>query len=340
MSESDPRLPPPPEHDAPEGKPRLLEQVRAAIRARHYSIRTEEAYVSWIRRYILFHDKRHPRDLGKLEVNAFLSHLAVRERVASSTQNQALSALLFLYREVLDLPFPDLDLDRLVRARKPERLPTVLTRPEVKSILEQMDGVPRLVATLLYGTGMRLLEALRLRVKDIDFVNALVVVRDGKGAKDRITMLPASLKEQLKTHLLTVRRVYDEDRKAGIGPVHLADALDRKYPGAGTEWGWQWVFPAAALSLDPRGGATRRHHLHEVVLQKAVRRALREAGVARPASCHTLRHSFATHLLEDGHDIRTIQELLGHRDVSTTMIYTHVLNRAGGRGVVSPLDRL
>ena len=325
---------------SPESPPRLLDPLRDALRARHYSLRTEQAYVSWARRFILFHGKRHPKEMGEEEINRFLTHLAVEDQVSASTQTQALSALLFLYREVLKLPFPDLDPARLVRARQPEKLPSVLTRAEVKALLDRMEGVPRLVATLLYGTGMRLLEGLRLRVKDVDFTRSLLVVHEGKGAKDRVTMLPASLKEPLRTQLLEARRLYDADRRARVAPVHVPDALERKYPGIGTQWPWQWVFPAASLSTDPRGGAKRRHHLHETVLQKAVRKAFAESGITRPASCHTLRHSFATHLLEDGHDIRTIQELLGHRDVSTTMIYTHVLNRAGGRGIQSPLDRL
>jgi integron integrase len=318
--------------------PRLLDRLRDAIRVRHYSIRTEEAYAQWVRRFILFHNKRHPSAMGAEEVNAFLTHLAVEGHVAASTQAQALSALLFLYRHVLDDQLPWLG--DLVRARKPRRLPVVLTREEVRAILGRLDGPPRLVASLLYGAGLRLMEGLRLRVKDLDTVARLIVVRGGKGDKDRRTMLPPSLIEPLQEHLRRVRRIHQSDLEEGYGRVWLPHALERKYMEANREWSWQYVFPAANRSRDPRDGAVRRHHLDETTVQKAVRGALRVAGIARAASCHTFRHSFATHLLEDGYDIRTIQELLGHSDVKTTMIYTHVLNQTGGRGVRSPLERL
>jgi len=318
--------------------PRLLDRVREAVRTRHYSRRTEEAYVGWIRRYILHHGKTHPAAMGADEVNAFLTHLAVQERVSASTQSQALSALVFLYRHVLDDPLPWLE--DVVRAVRPRRLPVVLSREEVGLLLGAMEGVPRLVASVLYGGGLRLLEALRLRVKDVDFAANLLVVRDGKGAKDRRTMLAASLREPLRAQIDVVRRTHRSDVAAGAAEVWLPDALERKYPGAGRELAWQYVFPAARLSVDPRSGARRRHHLDESAVQRAVKGALRGAGIDRLAGCHTLRHSFATHLLEDGYDIRTIQELLGHADVKTTMIYTHVLQQAGGRGVRSPLDGL
>ena len=308
-----------------------------ALRAKHYSLRTERAYVDWARRYVLFHGKRHPAELGPLHVNRFLTHLAVQGKVAASTQNQALSALLFLYGEVLRMPLPREG--ELVRARKPRRLPTVLTREEVHRLLTHLDGPYKIAATLLYGAGLRLLEALRLRVKDVDFGLGQLVVRDGKGQKDRVTMLPDAVRGTLALHLSDVRRLHARDLAEGNGRVWLPDAFGRKDPGAATLWSWQWVFPAASLSRDPRSGALLRHHLHESLLQRAVHNAVVAAGLAKPASCHTLRHSFATHLLEDGYDIRTIQELLGHSDVSTTMVYTHVLNKSGGRGVRSPLDR-
>jgi len=312
--------------------------MRFALRAKHYSIRTERAYVDWARRYILFHEKRHPAELGPDHVNRFLTHLAVQRKVAASTQNQALAALLFLYGEVLRMPLPDTG--GLVRARKPHRLPAVLTRQEVTRVLMRLDGPPKIAATLLYGAGLRLLEVLRLRVKDVDFGLGQILVRDGKGQKDRVTMLPDAARGALKLHLEEVRRVHSRDLAAGHGRVLLPHALDRKNADAATLWGWQWVFPAATRSRDPRSGVERRHHLHETILQRAVHNAVVAAGIYKTASCHTLRHSFATHLLEDGYDIRTIQELLGHRDVSTTMIYTHVLNKSGGRGVLSPLDRM
>ena len=314
---------------------KLLDRVRAALRTRHYSLRTEESYVAWVKRFVLFHGKRHPDTMGGPEINAFLSSLATDGRVAASTQNQALSALLFLNRHVLEKPFPEMP--ALVRARRPARLPVVLTRDEVRRVLARLGGEPRLVATLLYGSGLRLTEALRLRVKDLDLSRNEILVRDGKGQKDRITMLPAALKPDLAAYLKTVRARHDAELARGGGDVHLPDAIRIKYPGAAKSWAWQYVFPAGRESADPRSGEFRRHHLPETAVQRAVKRAVEGADVAKLASCHTLRHSFATHLLESGYDIRTIQELLGHRDVATTMIYTHVLN-TGGRGVRSPLD--
>jgi integron integrase len=317
--------------------PRLLDRVRHALRARHASRKTEKAYVAWIRRYILFHDKRHPTEMGAPEVSKFLTSLAVDGNVAASTQNQALSALIFLYRHVLeqDLPW----LDDVVRAKRPERLPVVLTRDEVRVIIHTLRGPPRLMAVLLYGAGLRLLECARLRVKDVDFATNQIVVRGGKGDKDRVTMLPAAARDDLGRHLEAVREQHQADLRQDAGWVELPGALARKYPHAGREWGWQWVFPATRLYVERATGQRRRHHLHESVLQRAVKHAVRRTGLAKPATSHTFRHSFATHLLEDGHDIRTVQELLGHRDVSTTMIYTHVLNR-GPAAVRSPADRL
>ncbi|MEK7329945.1 MAG: integron integrase, partial [Candidatus Eisenbacteria bacterium] len=312
---------------APE--PRLLDRLREAIHVRHYSRRTEKAYVGWVRRFVLFHDKRHPREMGKAEVGGFLSHLATQGCVSASTQNQALSALLFLYAQVLN---QDIGwLDELVRAKRPARVPVVLTREEVRAVLAQLKGTERLMASLLYGAGLRLLECCRLRVKDIELERGEIVVRDGKGAHDRMTMLPVRLVPALAAQLERVRAQHARDFTAGTGSVELPLALERKYPRAPYEIGWQWVFPATRFYTDSASGRRRRHHLHESVLQRAMREAVRRAGIPKPASCHTLRHSFATHLLENGYDIRTIQELLGHRDVSTTMIYTHVLNR-GGRG--------
>jgi integron integrase len=329
---------------APPGQPRLLDRVRQAIRARHYSLRTEEAYVGWIRRYILFHHKRHPSEMGATEINAFVTHLAVDGPVGASTQTQALSALLFLYRHVLNTPLPDLD--TVIRAKRPGRLPTVLTRAEVRRVVGRMEGTPKLIATLLYGTGLRLLECLRLRVKDLEFGNNRIVVRDTKGGEDRVVPLPVVVRAALPTWLSRVKRMHEKDLADGFGSVHLPDAIARKFPGADREWGWQYVFPGEHRSRDPRGKESpgepqpeRRHHLHETVVQRALRRAVLDVGISRRVSCHTFRHSFATHLLEEGYDIRTIQELLGHKDVKTTMIYTHVLNRAG-RGVRSPADIL
>lgn len=326
----------PSDNQAALNPPRLLDQVREAIRLRHYSIRTEQAYTDWIRRFILFHGKRHPREMGAAEVERFLTHLAVEGRVAASTQNQALSALLFLYRTVLkvDLPW----LGEMTRAKRPGRLPVVLTVEEVRRVLARIDGQQGLMADLLYGAGLRLLECVRLRVKDLDFEMRQITVRDGKGEKDRMTMLPQSVLEPLRAHLEKVKVLHAHDLEEGFGEVYLPYALDRKYPDASREWGWQYVFPAAGRSVDPRSGKERRHHVDEQTLQRAMKKAVRAAGLTKPASCHTLRHSFATHLLQSGYDIRTVQELLGHQDVATTMIYTHVLNR-GGSGVISPLDR-
>ena len=317
--------------------PRLLDRVREANRLRHGSRSTEKSYIAWIRRYIVFHGKRHPAEMGAPEVAQFLSALAVEGKVAASTQNQALSALLFLYRYVLhqDLPW----LEDVVRARRPKHLPVVLTRDEVKAVISKLDGTPRLMATLLYGSGLRVLECARLRVQDVDFAMNQIVVRDGKGAKDRVTVLPAVAKQPLTQHLLRVKRLHDRDVALGGGWVELPWALARKYPSAGREWPWQWVFPATRLYFDQATGQRRRHHLHETVLQRAVLKAVRQAQLPKHATPHTFRHSFATHLLEDGRDIRTVQELLGHNDVSTTMIYTHVLNR-GPSGVTSPADRV
>ncbi len=318
-------------------KPRLLDQVRAAIRARHYSLRTEKVYVHWIKRHIFFHGKRHPVEMAGPEVTQFLTALAVQDKVAASTQNQALSALLFLYREVLGVELPWLD--EVVRAKRPQYLPVVLTRDEVRAVLQRLDGVPRLMAILLYGAGLRLLECCRLRVKDVDFATNQIVVRDGKGRKDRVTMLPAAVKGALAAHLERVHEQHRADLRQSAGWVELPGALALKYANAGREWGWQWVFPATRFYVDRVTGQRRRHHLHESVLQRAVKDAVRAAGITKPATCHTFRHSFATHLLEESHDIRTVQELLGHQDVSTTMIYTHVLNR-GPAGVRSPADRM
>jgi len=315
--------------------PKLLDQVRRAIRLKGYSIRTEEAYVNWIRRFILFHDKRHPQEMGSAEVEAFLSHLVSEKNVAPSTQNQALSALLFLYRNVLKV-----DLAGAIeplRAKKRQRVPTVLTPAEVQQVLIHLSGKQLLMAQLLYGSGLRLLECLRLRVKDVDFGYQQIIVRDGKGHKDRVTMLPQSAARSLEVHLQSVRLLHEKDLARGFGAVYLPDALERKFPNANREWLWQYVFPAYRLSTDPRSGVTRRHHYHESTLQKAVRRAAVAASVKKRVTCHTFRHSFATHLLEAGYDIRTVQELLGHKDVKTTMIYTHVLNQ-GRLAVRSPLD--
>jgi integron integrase len=315
--------------------PKLLDQVRDRLRVKHYSIRTETQYVQWIKRFIYFHGRRHPRDMGGPEVEAFLTHLAVEGNVAASTQNQALAALLFLYREVLEMELPWLD--KVTRAKRPRRLPVVLTRQEVRRVLAEMNGVHALMARLLYGTGMRLMECVRLRVKDVDFERLEIIIRDGKGAKDRVTMLPESIAQDLQAHLEKRRTLFDADKRLGKAAVYLPDALAKRYPGAPTEWGWQYVFPSGSFSIDPRSGEERRHHMDEKLLQRAMKRAVQTAGIVKPATPHTLRHSFATHLLERGQDIRTIQELLGHKDVATTMIYTHVLNK-GGRGVVSPLD--
>jgi integron integrase len=314
---------------------KLLDQLCDVIRLKHYSIRTEEAYVSWARRYILFHNKRHPKDMGSQEIEAFLTHLAVGQKVAASTQNQALNALLFLYRHVLR---QDLDLPiEAIRAKRPKRLPTVMTREEVQRVLAALSGTHQLISKVLYGSGLRLVECLRLRVKDVDFAQHQIIVRGGKGMLDRITILPDSLIKPLQEHLPRVPMLHQQDLADGYGAVYLPLALERKYPNANREWGWQYVFPAKRRSEDPRTGVTRRHHIHESTLQKAVRKAAQLAGITKPINCHTFRHNFATHLLESGYDIRTVQELLGHKDVRTTMIYTHVLNR-GAMVVRSPLD--
>ena len=318
-------------------KLKLLDQVREQIRYRHYSIRTERTYVEWVRQFVLFHGKRHPKEMGADEVRAFLTYLATERNVAAATHHQALSALLFLYKEVLGIDLPWLG--ELERPKKPKRLPVVLTVDEVRRSLAHLDGTHLLMAQLLYGTGMRLMEAVRLRVKDIDFTRSEVMVRDGKGGKDRVTMLPMALAAPLKAHIERVRELWRTDRAAGQPGVYLPDALAKKYPKAPMEWPWFWVFPARENAVDPRSGIERRHHTHEQALQRAIKRAFNAAHIAKHASTHTLRHSFATHLLTGGYDIRTVQELLGHADVSTTMIYTHVLNK-GGRGVVSPIDRL
>jgi integron integrase len=320
----------------PQPKPKLLDEVRTVMRLRHMSIRTEEAYVQWIKRFIVFHHKRHPQEMGESEIRGFLAYLAVDQNVAASTQNQAMAALLFLYRKVLGKELPRLD--QIERPSKPKRLPVVFTHQEVQAVLSHLEGTNHLVVSLLYGSGLRLLECLRLRVKDVDFQTNQIFVRDGKGEKDRVTMLPASLKEPLKEHLKKVRRLHEMDINEGFGSVYLPYALARKYPQAEKEWGWQYIFPAPTRSIDPRSGARRRHHLDESGLQKAVKEAVRRAGIHKPGSCHSFRHSFATHLLEAGHDIRTIQELLGHADVRTTMIYTHITSKSF-RGVISPLDR-
>jgi integron integrase len=317
--------------------PRLLDQVRAALRLGHYSVKTEEAYVGWIRRFILFHGKRHPSEMGEPEVTAFLSHLATADGVSASTQNQALAALLFLYRHVVRRELADLS--PVVHARMPQNLPVVLTRREVRAVLAQLHGVPWLVAVILYGAGLRLREALELRIKDVDFERLAIAVRRAKGGKDRMAPLPTAAVPRLREHLEVVRAQFLRDRAAGLAGVPLPDALARKYRAAATAWAWQWLFPAGRVCRDPRYGSPTRFHLHESAIQRDVTAAVRAAGIAKRAGCHTLRHSFATHLLEDGHDIRTIQELLGHRDVSTTMIYTHVAAQ-GASGVRSPADRL
>jgi len=321
--------------DVGASEPPLLEQVRGRLRLRHYSLRTEQAYVAWIRRFILANGKRHPRELEGRHVEAFLTGLATRGRVAAGTQNQALAALLFLYREVLGMKLPWMD--SVVRAKRPRRLPVVLSQAEVRRLLAAIDERAWVMAALLYGTGIRLMECLRLRVKDVDFGRSEILVRQGKGGKDRRVPLPARLREPLLAVVERVRVVHEEDLAAGLGEAWLPAALARKYPNAAREFGWQYLFPSPRLSRDPRSGSVRRHHVDDSVLQRAVRAARHRAGIVKPATCHTLRHSFATHLLEAGYDIRTIQELLGHKDLATTQIYTHVLNR-GGLAVRSPLD--
>ena len=317
--------------------PKLLDRVREAIRVRHYSRRTEDAYVTWIRRYIVFHRKTHPAQMGAAEISQFLTWLAVDRQISASTQNQALSALLFLYKAVLTIEIGAVP--PVVRARTPERLPVVLSREEMAAILKQLTGTERLVVMLLYGSGLRLEECLTMRVKDLDFGRQQVVVRQGKGRKDRVTMLPAAAREVLTRHLAAVRRIHEADLARGLGRVVMPFALERKFPNAGTEWGWQFVFPAGRICRDPRFGPPSRYHLHESVVQKALVQAVRAAVMTKRVGPHTMRHSFATALLEDGYDIRTVQELLGHRDVRTTMTYLHVMNR-GALGVKSPMDRL
>ena len=317
--------------------PKLLDQLRQAIRSRHYSRRTEQAYTLWVRRFIYFHHLRHPDEMGEAEINAYLTHLAVVEKVSASTQNQALCGLLFLYRHVLHRNIGDLG--EVIRAHQPRRLPVVMTREEVRDVLAQLEDDKRLMVGLLYGAGLRLMECLRLRVQDIDPARNQITVRDGKGGKDRTTMLPESLKPALEDQLKRAKAVHDRDLADGWGRVQLPMALDRKYPNASAEWRWQWVFPQEKRWKNTRTGEQGRHHLHATILQRAVKEAVSRAGVAKHVGCHTFRHSFATHLLETGYDIRTIQELLGHKEVSTTMIYTHVLNR-GGQGVRSPADVL
>ena len=316
-------------------KTKLLEQVSDVARFRHLSLRTEEAYRNWIKRFVIFHGKRHPRDLDAEAVRSFLTHLAVNEHVAASTQNQAFNALLFLYKQVLQMELPDIE--GVERPRHSRRLPVVFTKAESNAVIEQMEGARRLIAGLLYGSGLRIMEAVRLRVKDIDFQRDEIIVRDGKGEQDRVTMLPRALKHRLKLQVAAVQRLHKKDLEQGHGDVYLPYALERKYKNAGKDFVWQYVFPAERVSIDPRSGKTRRHHVAEQNVQRAVKIALRKAGVRKNGSCHSFRHSFATHLLENGYDIRTVQELLGHKDVRTTMIYTHVLNK-GGRGVRSPLD--
>jgi integron integrase len=330
-------LAPPTEQDAPSGtEPRLLDQLRQRIRYRHYSRRTEVAYSQWVRRFIHFHGTRHPRELGAEHVAAFLSSLANDRHVAASTQNQALAALLFLYKDVLGIELPWMD--GITRARRPKRVPDVLTVADIHAMFSHLSGVHSLMARLMYGSGIRLSECLQLRVKDIDLVRREIVVRQGKGAKDRVTMFPRSLVDEMTAHLSDIRSIHRADRAAGIPGVELPDAYAVKNSAAATSWSWFWVFPQDHLCVDPRSGIRRRHHTYGQTFQRALHRAGHRAGIVKPVSSHILRHSFATHLMESGYDIRTVQELLGHKDVSTTMIYTHVLNR-GGRGVVSPLDR-
>ncbi len=316
-------------------KPKLLDQVRAVIRTKHYSYRTEQTYIHWIRRYIIFHRKRHPLEMGEKEINKFLSHLAVMEKVSASTQNQALCAIVFLYKQVLKIDIGDLS--DVIWAKKADRMPVVLTRKEAQAVLSQLTGMNWLMGMLLYGAGLRLTECLQLRVKDIDFEYRQITVLNAKGAKARVTPLPERLIEPLQNHLKYVKQLFEKDLRNGYTTVYLPYALERKYPNAGKELCWRFLFPATQISTDPQTGIKRRHHIYETVLQKAVKQAVRKAGITKQASCHTFRHSFATHLLESGYDIRTVQELLGHKDVKTTMIYTHVLSK-GGLAVKSPAD--
>lgn len=322
-------------HDA--RSPRLLDQVRDVLRREHYSISTEKTYIQWIRRYIYFHNKEHPANLGSSHIEAYLSYLARHKNVSPSTQNQALNGILFLYRKVLKMELPWMN--DIVRAKRKKRLPVVFTKSEVKALLSQFDGTKWLIYSLIYGSGFRIMECLRLRVKDIDFHYKEIMIRDGKGGKDRVTLLPEQLIEPLRMHLDRVKELHEQDLKAGFGTVYMPYALERKYPNASGEWGWQYVFPSKNISRDPRSEAMRRHHLDAKNIQRQMKQAIRSAGIIKPGSVHTLRHSFATHMLEDGYDIRTVQELLGHSDVKTTQVYTHVL-RKGGLGVRSPLERL
>ena len=320
----------------PEKAKKLLDQYSEFIRNRHYSLRTEKTYVGWVRDYILYHNKRHPREMGVAEINDFITHLVNQKKVAASTQNQAISAILYLYRNVLGIQLDERALIP-IRPTKPKRIPTVLSRGEAKTVIAQMEGIHKLMTQIMYGSGLRLMEVLRLRVKDLDFDNRQIVVRDGKGENDRVTMLPDVLMDRLRLQINKVKAQHDLDLAMGYGTVYLPYALERKYPNANREFAWQYVFPAPVLSIDPISGVKQRHHVNESSLQKAIKQAARLAKVNKPVSPHTFRHSFATHLLENGYDIRTVQELLGHKDVKTTMIYTHVLNR-GGLAVKSPLD--
>ena len=327
-----------PTNPQPSQPPKLLDRLRGKTRLLHYSKRTEDAYADWATKYILFHGKRHPQEMGTAEIAAYLTHLAVERKLAASTQNQAFSAILFLYQQVLEIELPRVE---FLRAQRPERLPVVLAVEEVRALLDGMTGIHRVLAELLYGSGLRILECCRLRVKDVDFARHQILVRDGKGEKDRVVPLPRRLEAKLRAQLIGVKAIHARDLAAGHGRVWLPYAYSEKWPGADREWGWQYLFPSGRLSVDPRSddGILRRHHLHENGLQKEVKKAVLACGFTKKVSCHTFRHSFATHLLEAGSDIRTVQELLGHADVSTTMIYTHVLARGPG-GVVSPLDRL
>ena len=318
-------------------RPRLLEQGRQSLRVKHYSLRTEEAYLYWIRYFIRFHKKRHPREMSGKEVEAFLTHLAVDRKVSPSTQNQALSAILYLYKQVLEVDLPWLN--NVVRAKRKKQIPVVFTRMEVKQLLAQFDGTYWLLFSLIYGAGLRISECAQLRVKDVDFHYKQLIIRDSKGGKDRVTVFPEPLIEPLRNHLARVKDLHEQDLRNGYGKVYLPFALQRKYPNANQEWHWQYVFPSTNFSTDPRTGEKRRHHIYEKSLHRVIKRAMRNAGIVKPASTHTLRHSFATHLLEDGYDIRTVQELMGHKDVKTTQIYTHVLQK-GGAAVRSPLERV
>ena len=321
----------------PAHPPKLLDQVRSVIRTMHYSYKTEQAYTDWIRRYICFHHKRHPKDMGAKEISTFLTHLAVKENVAASTQNQALCAIVFLYKHVLNIELADFN--NITWAKKPKRLPVVFSSNEASTVLKQLTDSNRIMAMLMYGSGLRLNECLQLRVKDIDFDHKQITVRSGKGNKDRVTLLPEKIIPNLKEQIQFVKKLHEYDLKNGNVSVYLPYALEKKYPNAGKELGWKFVFPATQISADPRSGIHRRHHIHETVLQRAVKKAIRTAGITKQAGCHTFRHSFATRLLENGYDIRTIQELMGHKSVQTTMVYTHVINK-GGMGVKSPVDEI